>query len=308
MRHYYLRQGPRFAEVRVNLVDKKRREYQSHALTLRIRSDLQAVALRHGANIKIVEVPPGPPVIATIVAEIHGSLGEPYEQITESAKIVRHLMEGTPGIVDVDDTLVAPQQKITFKIDRAKAALNGISGQQIAEALQGTVLGASPSSLRVDNEVHPVNIQLRLPREGRALQADLKQVMISGSNGERVFLAELGTFADETIDQPIYHKNLNPVVYVFGETAGIPPPDAVLTLAGKVEHSPELKGVNVIWSGERMGHHAPGFPRPRHSVRNSGPGDLRPAAVPDPELSPSGHPTHRPAPLGNRHPAWFLAP
>ena len=159
-------------------------------------------------------------------------------------------MEGTPGIVDVDDTLVAPQKKTIFKVDRTKAALNGISGQQIAEALQGTVLGASPSSLRIDNEVHPVDIQLRLPREERALQADLKQLMITGGNGERVFLSELGTFANETIDQPIYHKNLDPVVYVFGDTAGLPPPDAVLTLSDKVEHSPELKGVNVIWSGE----------------------------------------------------------
>jgi len=250
VRHYYLRQGPRYAEVRVNLVGKKRREFQSHALALRIRNDLQAIAQRHGANTKIVEVPPGPPVIATIVAEIHGSLGEPYEQIADSAKDVRRIMEQTPGIVDVDDTLVAPQPKTVFKVDRTKAALNGISDQQIADALQGTVLGSSPTSLRIDNEVHPVNIELRLPRDERARRADLKQLMITGSNGGRVFVSELGTFFNDTIDQPIYHKNLDPVVYVFGETAGLPPPDAVLTLSDKVEHSPELKGVNVIWSGE----------------------------------------------------------
>ena len=250
VRHYYLRQGPRYADVRVNLVDKKHREYQSHAVALRIRNDLKAIALRHGANIKIVEVPPGPPVIATIVAEIHGSLGEPYEQIVKSAQTVRHVMEGTPGIVDVDDTLVAPQKRTIFKVDTTKAALNDISGQQIAAALQGTVLGASPSSLRIDNEVHPVDIQLRLPREERALQADLTQLMITGARGDRVFLSELGTFVNTTIDQPIYHKNLDPVVYVFGDTAGLPPPDAVLTLSDKVKHSPELEGVNVIWSGE----------------------------------------------------------
>jgi len=250
VRHYYLRQGPRFADVRVNLVDKKHRQYQSHALTLRIRNDLKAIALRHGANIKIVEVPPGPPVIATIVAEIHGIPGEPYEQIAGPAKKVRRLMEETPGIVDVDDTLVAPQQKTIFKVDRTKAALNGISGQQIAEALQATILGTNPSSLRVDNEVHPVGIQLRLPKEERSLQSDLRQLMITGGSGQGVFLFELGTFADETIDQPIYHKNLKPVVYVFGETAGLPPPDAVLTLSGKVGQSPGLKGTDVIWSGE----------------------------------------------------------
>ncbi len=250
VRHYYLRQGPRYADVRVNLVGKKHRKYQSHAIALRIRNDLKAIALRDGANIKIVEVPPGPPVIDTIVAEIHGGLGEPYEQIAKSARKVRRIMETTPGVVDVDDTLVAPQEKTVFKVDRTKAALNGISDRQIAEALQGTVLGASPSSLRIDNEVHPVNIELRLPREARALQADLKQVMITGGGGDRVFLSELGTFADETIDQPIYHKNLDPVVYVFGDTAGLPPPDAVLDLSYKVEHSPELKGADVVWSGE----------------------------------------------------------
>ncbi len=250
VRHYYLRQGPRFADVRVNLVDKKHREYQSHALTLRIRNDLQAIASRHGANTKIVEVPPGPPVIATVVAEIYGSPGERYEQVVESAGRVRRLMEETHGMVDVDDTVVAPQQKTIFKVDRTKAGLNGISEQQIAEALQGAVLGASASSLRLDNEVHPVYIQLRLPREERSLPADLKQLMITGGNGHGVFLSELGTFADETIDQPIYHKNLKPVVYVFGETAGIPPPDAVLTLSGKVSQTPGLEGTDVIWSGE----------------------------------------------------------
>ncbi len=250
VRHYYLRQGPRYADVRVNLVGKKHRAYQSHAITLRIRNDLKAIALRDGANIKIVEVPPGPPVIDTIAAEVHGSLGEPYEKIVESARKVRRIMEATPGVVDVDDTLVAPQKKTVFKVDRTKAALNGISGRQIADALQGAVLGASPSSLRIDNEVHPVDIELRLPREERALRADLKQLMITGGNGERVFLSELGTFVDETIDQPIYHKNLDPVVYVFGDTAGLPPPEAVLTLSDKVEHSPDLESVNVIWSGE----------------------------------------------------------
>ncbi len=112
------------------------------------------------------------------------------------------------------------------------------------------VMGASPSSLRIDSEVHPVDIQLRLSREERSLRADLQQLAVTGARGDRVSLPEPGTFADETIDQPIYHKNLNPVVYVFGETAGLPPPDAVLTLIDKVKHAPELKDVNVIWSGE----------------------------------------------------------
>jgi multidrug efflux pump subunit AcrB len=250
VRHYYLRRGSNVGEVRVNLVEKKRRSQQSHAMTLRLRNDLKRIADRHGANIKIVEIPPGPPVIATLVAEIHGESGRPYEELVRAGKTVGRLMEETPGVVDVDDVLVAPQRRIVFKVDRMKAALNGISQQQIAGALQGMVMGTGAGSLHVESEVYPTVVKLRLPREDMALRADLEQLMIKGAGGESVFLSDLGSFEEEVIDQPIYHKNLRPVVYVFGETAGLPPPEAVLALEDKVEQTRELDGVQVIWSGE----------------------------------------------------------
>ena len=155
VRHYYLRRGANVGDLRINLIAKKRRSEQSHALSLRLRNDLKRIADNFSANIKIVESPPGPPVIATLVAEVYGRIGQPYEDLAQAAKGVRSIMESTQGVVDVDDILVAPERKAVFRVDRTKASLHGISDQQIAEALQGTVMGAAPSSLRLDNEVNP---------------------------------------------------------------------------------------------------------------------------------------------------------
>jgi multidrug efflux pump subunit AcrB len=251
VRHYYLRQGANVGDVRINFVAKKRRAQQSHAMGLRLRNDLKQIAQRYNANIKIVETPPGPPVIATLVAEVYGRfMTQPYEDLVSAAKRVTDIMEETDAVVDVDNTLVAPQQKTVYRLDRTKAGLNGISDQNIAESLQGTVLGAVPGALRLDNQVNPPYIKLLLPKQDRALAADLTQIMVKGAAGKGVFLSEIGSFETETIDQPIYHKDLKPVVYVFGDTAGLSPPEAIFMLKDKVEKDPELQGVEVIWSGE----------------------------------------------------------
>jgi multidrug efflux pump subunit AcrB len=250
VRHYYMRRGANVADLRLSLVTKKRRVQQSHAIGLRIRKNLEEIARRFDANIKIVETPPGPPVIATLVAEVYGRIGQPYEELARASSEVRRLMENMDKVVEVDDVLVAPQRKVVFQVDRAKAALHGITDQQIAEVLQGAVAGTAAGSLRVENQVNPVAIRLRLPRPERALATDLDQLMIKGAGGRGVYLSELGRFEEDFIDQPIYHKNLKPVVYVFGETAGLPPPDAVLALSGQVEDVPALNGFQVVWSGE----------------------------------------------------------
>lgn len=250
VRHYYLRHGANVGDLRINLIAKKKRTEQSHGLGLRLRNDLKRIGDRFGANIKIVESPPGPPVISTLVAEVYGKVGRPYEELVGAAKEVRRLMESTKGVVDIDDIRVAPEKKAVFRVDRTKASLHGISDQQIAMALQGTVSGSAPGSLRLGSEVNPTLIRLQFERRDRALEASLNQLMIRGATGERVFLSELGSFDQETIDQPIYHKNLTPVVYVFGDTAGLPPPNAVLELENKVSKDDRLKGFDIIWSGE----------------------------------------------------------
>ena len=192
VRHYYLRYGANVGDLRINFIAKKRRTEQSHALGLRLRNDLKRIADHFGANIKIVESPPGPPVISTLVAEVYGRIGQPYEDLCLAAKGVRRIMESTQGVVDVDDILVAPERKAVFRVDRTKAALHGISDQQIAEALQGTVMGTAPSSLRLGNEVNPTLIKLQFEKRDRALQASLNQLMVQGMTEERVFLTELG--------------------------------------------------------------------------------------------------------------------
>lgn len=250
VRHYYLRRGPFVSDIRVNLVEKKRRSQQSHAIALRLRNDLTRIAGRFNANIKIVESPPGPPVISTLVAEVYGAAGRPYKRQAQDAKFVRGHFESHAGVVDVDDTLVAPQPKAVFRIDRAKAALSGITDQAVAELLQTLVFGSVPGSLRLDNQVLPLYIRMQLPREERAIDARLKGLKVQGQAGQGVFLSEIGYFEWQTIDQPIYHKNLKPVVYVFGETAGLPPPEAILSLEKKVAADPALKECEVVWSGE----------------------------------------------------------
>ncbi len=250
VRHYYLRQSPNTADVRFNMVEKKRRVQQSHATGLRLRNDLERIARRWGADIKIVEIPPGPPVIATLVAEVYGGVGASYAELVEAGKIVRKHMELTAQVVDVDDITVAPQKKLVFGVDRTKAALHGISAGEIAQAVQGATAGAISGSLRLDSQVRPVQVKLQLPREDRVRKTQLDQIMVRGVTGEGVFLSELGVFSDEVIDQPIYHKNLAPVAYVFGDTAGLPPPEAVLELSAKVDADPALEGFDVRWSGE----------------------------------------------------------
>jgi multidrug efflux pump subunit AcrB len=250
IRHYYLRRQPHTAEIRFNLLEKKHRAQQSHAIGLRLRNDLKQIAARHDANIKIVEVPPGPPVIATLVAEVSDQGGDRYDLLLAAARRVRNHMESTPLVVDVDDVAVAPQPKTTFVVDRTKAALHGITTQEVAMLLSGSVAGTAPASLRLGDQVHPVDIRLRLPRDQRALEAQLKQLPLRGAAGNLVYVTEIGTFREGRIDQPRYHKNLRPVVYVFGETAGLPPPEAVLKLTQDVAADPELQGYTINWAGE----------------------------------------------------------
>jgi len=131
---------------------------------------------------------------------------------------------------------------MTFRVDHAKAALHGIQAQPLVETLQAAVPGLVASSLRLEDQVNPVRIRLRLPRQERDLEAHLGQLLVRGMSGQGVLLGELGRFEEASIEQPIYHKNLEPVVYVFGETAGLPPPE--------VKGDEELKDFRVEWAGE----------------------------------------------------------
>ena len=163
VRHYYLRQGDHVAELRINLAGKKNRELQSHAIGLRMRNDLQAIADRHQARMKLVETPPGPPVIASVVAEVYGQPDHRYEDLLLAADTVRARLAVEPGVVDVDDVREAAQRKLTFVTDKEKAALNGITTEQIAGTLQAVLEGGTVGLVRSDTERNPLRIELRVP-------------------------------------------------------------------------------------------------------------------------------------------------
>ncbi|MCK4659423.1 MAG: efflux RND transporter permease subunit [Phycisphaerae bacterium] len=230
VRHYYLRRGPNVADIRVNLVHKHDRVQQSHGLTLRLRNDLTQIAARGGANIKLVEMPPGPPVIATITAEVYGQPYHTYEEITEAARWVRERLEVEPAVVDVDDTIEADQTRLRFVLDKEKASLSGITGEQVAALIRTAIEGSQVSVLKVPGEVNPLPIVLQLPKSRRSHEESIENLYAVGSGGHPVPLAEIGHVERGVWGKTIYHKNLRRVVYVFAETAGRAPAEAILDI------------------------------------------------------------------------------
>ena len=230
VRHYYLRQGQNVADVQINFVGRKERSLQAHALSLRMRYDLTAIAARHGARLKIVEPPPGPPMLSTLVAELYGREDTPYSQLVAAAGVVRQRLAKEPAVVDVDDMTEANQAKFLFVPDQEKAALNGVSVEDIARTQQMLLEGAAVGTVQRPTERNPLVIDLRLPRPMRSSPDDLAMVFVKGSNGSLVPLAELGRWECRAVDQTIYHKNLRPVMYVLAEMAGRPPADAVMDI------------------------------------------------------------------------------
>jgi multidrug efflux pump subunit AcrB len=258
VRHYYLRQGDHVAELRINLAGKKNRQLQSHAVGLRMRNDLQAIANRHHARMKLVETPPGPPVIASVVAEVYGQPDQQYEDLLLAADGVRARLAVEPGVVDVDDVREAAQTRLTFVVDKEKAALNGVSTEQIAATLK-TLLGSDAVGLvETPAERNPLRIELRLPADRRTSAADLARVRVRAAGDQLVPLSELGRWATARVDQMIYHKNLQRVAYVFAETAGRPPADVVVdVLADRCDRPPAASAART----EGNGWLVPGTPR-----------------------------------------------
>ncbi len=228
VRHYYLRRGPNVAEVRVNLVGKKSRHQQSHAIALRIRDELTRIAEEHDASLKIVETPPGPPVIASVVAEIYGRPDHSYDDLVAAAGVVRKRLEAEPGVVDVDDSVEADRPELTFVTDREKAALHGVSVADVVNTLRVCLEGEAVGYVHLANERNPLAIRLRLRRPMRSSKMDLSHLHVAGRNGDLVSLSEIGRWEESTVNQTILHKNLERVVYVFAETVGRPPADVVV--------------------------------------------------------------------------------
>jgi multidrug efflux pump subunit AcrB len=250
VRHYYLRQGPHVAEIRVNLLPRKSRTMDSHALVLRIRNDIAAIAARTGSNLKLVEVPPGPPVLSTVVAEVYGQPYQRYDELIASAKTLEDQMRKEKGVVDVDSYVEATQNKYFFRVDRDKASRNGIATADVVQTLQVALSGMMAGTLHVPTEQNELEIMLKVPREKRSDIERLKTLVVTGRGGQGVQLGELGGFESESVEKTIYHKNQERVVYVTAEMAGRGPAYAVLGLESWFKKHPLPKGIKVDWAGE----------------------------------------------------------
>ncbi len=217
VRHYYLRELPHEADIQINLVAKHERNAQSHEIAQRIRPSVHQIAREFGANVKIVEVPPGPPVQSVLVAEVYGP---DYNRQLAVAREVRTLFETTSGVVDVDDYIEEEQAKYVFTVDRAKAALAGIPSQDIVHTLRMALQGAKVGLVHIPQEKSPVQIVLRLPLAERTGLEHLGEIGMRTNTGGIVQLSELLTIEQTVQDKAIYHKNQKPVVYVLADVGG----------------------------------------------------------------------------------------
>ena len=250
-RHYFFRQAGNLADIRINLADKDQRAQQSHAIGLRLRDELTALATAHGAILNLVESPPGPPVLATVVAEVYGAPEAAYTDLVAAAKMVGARMQEEPGLVDVDDTSESARSRWEFELDRSKAALHGIDNHSVAQAIQTAIGGRQVGILHREGERQALPMQVRLPLGDRSALASLKQLQVRGKQGgPSVALAEIGQFHERAEEQSIYHKNLQRVVYVKGEMAGRSPVDAVLVLQPDIEAMNLPGQASVDWAGE----------------------------------------------------------
>ncbi len=253
VRHYYLRRGDNVADITVNLADRKLRPQQTHAVCLRIRDDLQKIAAANVVNLKIIESPPGPPVLATVVAEVYGRPEDSYRDLLAAAQTVRRRMELEPGLADVNDTAEAPWTQLTFVVDKEKAALSGVTTTDIAATLRLALGSTEAGTVHVEGERQPLRISLQLPRATRSSPEELSRMGVKGLAGNLTTLAELGRWEKSNVAQTIYHKNLQPVVYVMGETTGRTPAEVVLDISADRKDAPaaqapaEAKTVGSGW-------------------------------------------------------------
>lgn len=250
VRHYFLRQGSNEADIQVNFKSKHKRHKQSHELAKMMRPDLQKIGEKYNANVKIAEIPPGPPVMDTLVAEVYGP--KPEKQV-EIASQIKDIFSKIKGIVDVDWYVEAPQNKITFAPDKEKAALNGVGTDAISQTLTTAISGMPVGLVHLDNEKEPVEIMLRMPMQYRSeIETNASGITVPNQTGNLIPLSTLVKKQNGVQDQTIYHKNQRQVTYVIGDVAKEieSPVYAVLDMQGlvsklKMDDGSKLKQLNI---------------------------------------------------------------
>ncbi|HKU25999.1 MAG TPA: efflux RND transporter permease subunit, partial [Candidatus Sulfotelmatobacter sp.] len=217
VRHYFLRHEPNQADIQVNLLSRHDRNTQSHEIARRLRPELVNLAQPFGARIKVAEVPPGPPVLETLVAEVYGP---DYKGQIQLASQIKQVFQQTPGVVDVDWYVEDPQTKYDLKVDLDKAALHGISANDVTRTLQIGLGGADAGLLHDPQSREDIPIRVRLSRSDRSGIQDLSNLKLPTPTGGQIALQEITTLNQTTIDTSVYRKNLQLVVYVTGDVAG----------------------------------------------------------------------------------------
>lgn len=249
VRHYFLRSNSNEADIQVNLKPKHDRHKQSHDLAKMMRPELQKIGVKYNANVKLAEIPPGPPVISTLVAEIYGPDSD--KQVEIAGKI-KDIFTNVKGVVDVDWYVEDPQEKITFVPDKEKAALNGIGTDVISQAIQTSLGGTSIGLMHFDKEKEPVEILLRMPLSERSDINSLTSINLPSQTGRLISVSELVKQQKGEQAQTIYHKNMRRVTYVTGDVAKEieSPVYAVLDMENiasklKLDDGSKLKQLNI---------------------------------------------------------------
>lgn len=244
VRHYFMRTRPWQADIQVNLAPKDKRKRQSHQIASSARPMFQAIAAKYGARLQVAEVPPGPPVLSTLVIEVYNDDAAKRNAL---AIDIKNILSQTKGIVDIDSYLPEAQPQTTLTVDRQKATLNGIFSADIAQTAHIALNGADIGLAHASGEAEPVSINLRLPQEMRKDESGVKSVRLFSSNGTALPIGSLTAENKGEAALPLYQKNMQKVTYVTAEVAGEieSPVYAILELRGKIDQLAKERGIEI---------------------------------------------------------------
>ena len=251
VRHYDLRGGSNMADIQVNLISKDDRKAQSHDIAKLLRPDVQKIAAKYNANVKLVEVPPGPPVLSTIVAEVYGP---DYNEQMKIADHIQNILRNTDDVVDVDWMVEDDQIEYNFEINKEKAMLYGIAPQQIAYTMNMALSNRAITTLYDEDASSPVGLVLALDEKEKSTISDISQLKVKSNQGNMVPIADLVTISETISAKSIYRKNQKRVVYVLADMAGDleSPAYAILGMEEKLKEIPMPQGyeLNEMYLGQ----------------------------------------------------------
>ncbi len=217
VRQYYLRAAPEYGDLQVNLAEKGHRSRSSHEIASSVRAAVEAIGRKAGGNAKVVEVPPGPPVMSPIVAEVYGP---DYPGQIAVAKVVREVLENTPDLVGVDDSVQADAKKTVLHVLQSKAALLGVAQTDVVDVVRIGLAGEDVTPVHNAESKFEIPVRVTLPAEKQSSLDALLKLKVRSREGRLVPVSELVEVREQEREKTIYHKDLLPVVYVFGDMAG----------------------------------------------------------------------------------------